>query len=345
MIYIYSMILVTGGTGLAGSHLLYVLLEKGLPVRALHRKESNREEVKKILAYYSDKAEDLFSKIEWAEGDLLDTHSLEEAMNNVSDVYHCAAIVSMDADEGERMIHNNVTGTANMVNAALEKKIRKFCYVSSVAALGIESGKEITEETPWNDQTGFSAYAISKYLSENEVWRASQEGLDVVIVNPTIVIGPGNWNRSSGQIFRAAHKGLRWYSTGSMGYVDVRDVAKAMMRLMESDVVNQKFIVSAENRSFRDFFNLVYASLGKPTPNKRAGKLLLEIGWRADKFRSILTGSQHILTKEVARYATTQLSYSGAKIEKTTGMNFIPIEEAITHAAQHYLSDLNGPKK
>lgn len=345
MIYIYFMIFVTGGTGLVGSHLLYDLVKKGLPVRALRRKKSNIDEVRKVFSYYSENANDLFSKIEWVEGNLLDILSLQEAMPGVTHIYHCGALVSMDSADGEKMIHTNVTGTANVVNVALENKIQKLCYVSSVASLGIENGKDITEETAWNDESNFSAYSISKYLAENEVWRATQEGLNAVIVNPTIIIGPGNWNRSSGPIFKAANSRLRWYSSGGMGYVDVRDVAKAMILLMKSEITNQRLIVSSENLSFRNFFELVYSSQGKPVPNKKAGKVILDIAWRADKLLSGLKGSTHYFTKDVARYASINLSYSAKKIKKMLEMDFIPVSEAVKSASAHFISDHNIKKK
>ena len=306
-------------------------------VRALRRKESNLKEVKWVFSCYSDGYEELFSRIEWVAGDLLDVFSLADALEGVSHIYHCAALVSMDASEGAKMILNNVNGTANLVNLALEKKIRKFCHVSSVAALGIEKGKEITEETAWNDESNGSAYAISKYLAENEVWRASQEGLNVVMVNPTIVLGPGNWNRSSGLIFKAANKGLRWYTSGSMAYVDARDVVKAMMLLMESKITGERVIVSAENMSYKNFLEMVYSALGKAVPNKRTSKLLLALAWRLDGIRSMLTGSAHIFTQEVARYARKELRYSNQKIKRLLQLDFIPIGESIKETSKHYL--------
>jgi dihydroflavonol-4-reductase len=339
------MIFVTGGTGLVGSHLLHDLVKKGLRVKALRRKESSLEEVKKIFSYYSANANELFSLIDWVEGDLLDVLFLSEAMEGITHVYHCGAIVSMDPADGEKMIRTNVTGTANVMNIALEKKVQKMCYVSSVASLGIEHGENITEETAWNDESNFSAYSISKYLSENEVWRASQEGLNVVIVNPTIIIGPGNWNRSSGLVFKTANAGLRWYSSGGMGYVDVRDVVKAMLLLMESETVNQRFIVSSENISFRNFFELVYSSLGKPVPNKKAGKFILELAWRADRFRSRVSGSTHYFTKDVARYASIHLSYSAKKIKNLFEIDFIPVSEAVKSTSKRFISDLDLKKK
>jgi len=345
MIYFYFMIFVTGGTGLVGSHLLFDLVKKGEHVRALYRKDSNVEEVRKIFSYYTDQVDELFSKIEWKEGDLLDVFSLSEAMEGITHVYHCAAIVSLNPKDGDKMIFNNVTGTANMVNAALEKKIQKFCHVSSVAALGIESGKEISEETHWNDKTNFSAYAISKYLSENEVWRASQEGLSVVIVNPSVVIGPGNWKRSSGDIFNVANKGMSWYTSGSIAYVDVRDVSKAMILLMESEIKNERFIVSSKNLPYKKIIELVCAGLGKPLPNKRAGSLMLGFAWRADKIRSVLSGSRSQLTKEIAKYATMNLNYSNKKIKGAILLEFLPVSKSVSDTANHFLTDKKAKQK
>ncbi|MBI4946242.1 MAG: NAD-dependent epimerase/dehydratase family protein [Bacteroidetes bacterium] len=333
------MILVTGGTGLVGSHLLFDLVRKNERVRVLRRKGSNVDEVRKIFSYYTDQPDELFSKIEWKDGDLLDVFSLSEAMEGITRVYHCAAIVSLSPKDGDKMIFNNVTGTANMVNAALQKKIQKLCHISSIAALGIESGKDISEETYWNEKTNFSAYAISKYLSENEVWRASQEGLPVVIVNPSIIIGPGNWKRSSGDIFNVANKGLSWYTSGGIAYVDVRDVAKAMWLLMESEIRNERFIVSSENMQYKNFIGMICAGLGKSIPSKKAGSLMLEFAWRADKMRSRLGGSRHLLTKEIARYATMNLVYSNKKIQEALSFDFIPVAKSVADTSNHFLAD------
>ncbi len=334
-------VFVTGGTGLIGAHLLYDLVSRGVSVRALKRKNSRTDEVKKIFAYYSPASEELFSKIQWAEGDLLDIGSLADAMEGITHIYHCAAKVSLNPSHGKKMIRNNTEGTANMVNLALDKKIQKFCHVSSVAALGVDFEKEITEETSWNDKSNFSAYAISKYLSENEVWRASQEGLNTVIVNPAIVIGPGNWRRSSGDIFITANRGLRWYTAGGIGYVDVRDVVKAMIRLMESSITNEKFILSSQNLKYREFMELVFSSISKPLPNKKAGKFILSLAWRFDKFRSALTGSRHILTKEIATYSQLELRYQNNKVRSSIDMAFIPVSQSIQDTAVHFKTDFN----
>ncbi len=339
MIYIYFMIFVTGGTGLIGAHLLLDLTKKGSRVKALHRKGSNLDEVKKIFSFYTDKSTELFSRIDWIEGDMLDVILLAEAMQGVTEVYHCAALLSMDPADGEKMIHTNVTGTANIVNTALGQKVKKLCYVSSVATLGVEKNNDISEETAWNHESNSSAYTISKFMAENEVWRAAEEGLPVVIVNPSIVIGPGNWNRSSGLIFKASNRGLGWYSSGGMGYVDVRDVVKCMDLLMEKDIMGQRFILSSQNLLFKDFFALVNAALGKPAPNKKAGKLLLELAWRFSRLKSRFTGSAPMITRDIARYATKKLSYSNKKIKKTIEIDFIPVSRSVEDAAKRFISD------
>jgi nucleoside-diphosphate-sugar epimerase len=340
------MILVTGGTGLIGSHLLFDLVKRGERVRSLFRKESNLAEVKKVFSYYCNNAEELFSSIEWKEGDLLDLLSLEEALEGVTHVYHCAGMVSMNSDRHREMFLHNVTGTANMVNTSLTCEVKKFCHVSSVAALGTTTnGSLITEETTWNNHRNSSSYSLSKYLAEREVWRASEEGLKTVVVNPSIVIGPGNWHRSSANIFMIATRGIKWYTTGGIAFVDVRDVVKSMLLLMEKDICNERFIVSSENLLFKTFIRMVNTSVGKPAPNKNAGKLMLELIWRADKIKSIITGSPHIFTKDVAHYAVETLFYSNEKIKRKISIDFLPVSQSVKDTAQQFLKDFPDFKK
>lgn len=331
-----SRILVTGGTGLVGAHLLLDLVRKGYHVRALKRPGSRIEVPRTIFSYYRD--EQLFNNIEWAEGDILDPVSVNDAMQDMEMVLHSAALISMNPSDREEVLRTNVEGTRHVVNAALEKGIRKFGHISSVAALGIPVKRTtILESTPWNGAAEFSAYSHSKYLSENEVWRGIQEGLNAIIVNPSVVIGPGNWLRSSGDIFLGARRGYRWYTEGGIGYVDVRDVAAATLALLESDLVNQAFILSAENHTYRELMDMIYTELSQSLPNKRAGRLILELGWRMDKLKSMLTGRRHVLTREIARYSTMKLDYSHARITEALGFKFRPLRESIRETAQHFL--------
>ncbi|MDO9615746.1 MAG: NAD-dependent epimerase/dehydratase family protein, partial [Bacteroidota bacterium] len=192
------MILVTGGTGLVGAHLLYELTNSGLRVKALRRQQSNTDWVKKIFSYYTDQVETLFSQIEWVEGDILDYFSLEEALKGITSIYHCAAIVSFHGDDNDMMLNNNVKGTGNLIDAAIHNGVSKFCHVSSIAALGkTQDGSQITEDTYWTPSKRKTGYSLSKFFSEMEVWRGIEEGLEAVIVNPSIIIGPGNWDIGS----------------------------------------------------------------------------------------------------------------------------------------------------
>lgn len=333
------MILVTGGTGLLGSHLLYDLVKSGKQVRAIKRSGSDLSATRKVFAYYSNT--DLFSKIEWVDGDVLDVFSLLAAMDDVDHVYHCAAMVSFNEEEHGQMLKVNVEGTSNMVNAALEKKINKFCHVSSIAALGRNlSAKEVTEDTFWKSSPNNSVYSISKYGAEREVWRAVQEGLNVVIVNPSLIIGPGNWTKSSSNMFTTAYKGLKYYTGGITGVVDVRDVSGAMIRLMKSEIKNERFIVSAENAGYKDFFDLAAENFGKKKPFIKVNPFLSRLAWRILSIKSMATGKASIITKETARAAHQKNEFSNQKIKTVLGIDFIPLEQSVKETCKLFLRDL-----
>ena len=241
------MILVTGGTGLVGSHLLLQLVQDNDKIRAIRRSTSSLHHVRYVFSLYNRDAEKLFEKIEWVEADMEDKESLHNAFAGISFVYHCAAAVSFDPGKKYDMIRNNVEGTANLVNACLENEIEKLCYVSSTSSLGsAPEGDLITEDMIWDASRYRTSYSISIFKSEMEVWRGITEGLKAVIVNPSIIIAPGNWERSSSRLFSLVWKGLKYYSEGVTGYVDIRDVITAMIRLMETNVSGERFTVSSE---------------------------------------------------------------------------------------------------
>ncbi len=324
------MILVTGGTGLVGSHLLFELASKGRSIRAIKRAGSNTELLKRLFVWYDEAAgEQLFNRIEWVEGDLLDIVSLQEAMAGVQQIYHCAAMVSFMPEDRQPMMKANVDGTANLVNIALHNDINKFCHCSSVAALGSpDRGNLVDESLVWKTSKTNSWYAISKYGSEREVWRASEEGLPMVIVNPTVVIGPGDPTRSSAQLYQSVKNGMKFYTSGVTGFVDARDVAKIMVLLTESDIVNQRFILNCEDLSYKELFSLFAHYAGAKPPKYKAGRLLSEIAWRLEKTRSFMTGQKPLLSKETARNANIKRSFSNEKIKNALGFTFKPINEA-----------------
>ncbi|MEO6901506.1 MAG: NAD-dependent epimerase/dehydratase family protein [Bacteroidia bacterium] len=337
------MILVTGGTGLVGSHLLYELVKSGKVVRALKRKTSSIENVKKVFSYYTTDAE-LINKIDWVEGDVLDISSLLTAMEAVEIVYHCAAMVSFEKKHLIEMMQVNVEGTANVVNTALEKKIKKMCYVSSIATLQkTNNTKFIAEEFIWKFSPDLSNYAISKYQAEREVWRASEEGLAVIIVNPSVIVGGGNWSSSSANMFSKAFNGLKFYTDGATGFIDVRDVATLMVNLTESTIKNERFILNSENGTYRYFFNLIHDSFEKTRPHIKAGKFLSSVAWRMENISCLITGNSPLITKETARSAHHINYFSNHKILQTfPDYQFIGLRDSINHTCNLFLKEVKA---
>lgn len=333
------MILVTGGTGLVGIHVLYQLVERHQSVRALKRESSRLDVVKQVFNHYSSSGDDLFNRIEWVDGDILDVFTLEEAMEGITHVYHCAAYVSFDKKMAARLDKVNVEGTANVVNACLDEGVQKLCHVSSTAAIGrAKSGEHITEKNAWKNSKANSRYAISKYGAEREVWRGTQEGLDAVIVNPSIILGPSDWNNSSSAMFKTASNGVKFYVSGINAFVDVRDVARAMINLMESDIINERYLVIAENMKYGDLLGKVCESMNKPKPSIHLGAFALELGWRVLRFASWFTGKSPMVTKESARSMRSEYFYSNEKLKEAIDFEFTSIEAACENAGKFYLN-------
>lgn len=334
------MIFITGGTGLIGSHLLLDLTRQNEPVKALKRANSDLGIVEKVFHHYAENADELLSKIEWVDGDILDIYSLLDAMEGVDQVVHSAAYVSLNPAERDKVFKINIEGTANCVNAALEKGIKRFCYVSSISAIGRDKSSDMKdEETKWSDDGVATIYAQSKYLGEREAWRGSVEGLDMVIVNPSTVIGLGDWNRSSIRLIDKVWKGLKFYTPGTNGFVDARDVSKAIIKLLRSDITNQRYIINSENVKFKDLLDWMAEDLGKPKPSIKAGKFLSEIYWRVLWIKGKLTGVEPLVTKDAARTASHTSLYSNAKLKQAIDIEFIPIRQSIKDACHAFLKE------
>ncbi len=296
------MILVTGATGLVGSHLLKQLVANGQKVRALYRSS----------VPVIEGAEG----VDWVRGDILDVISLEEAMVGVKQVYHCAAMVSFHPKKKAILHHTNVEGTANVVNACLNEGIDKLLFVSSVAALGrIREEKPINETMNWSEETSNSEYGKSKYFSEVEVWRGIGEGLNAVIVNPVIILGAGDWTAGSSGLFKSAYDEFPWYTEGTGGFVDVIDVVKAMIMLMDSNISAERFILSAENLSYREVFTQIAKNFGKKPPYIRVTPLLAFIAWRLEAVKAMFTAKDPLLTKETARTAAAKVQFDNQKLK------------------------------
>lgn len=323
------MILVTGGTGFLGSYLLRALVKAGKPVRALYRRQ-----IPELLS-------DVQHQVEWVQGDVLDVGALEDAMQGVEQVYHCAAVVSFHPDKRVHMLKVNVEGTANVVNLALEAGVKKVVHVSSVAALGrAREQAAINENSPWEESTNNSYYAISKHLSEMEIWRGIAEGLNAVIVNPSIILGSGFWHDGSGMLLKNAWKEFPYYTEGINGFVDVKDVVLAMTQLMDSNISSQRFVLSAENWPYRRLFTTMAEALGKKPPHIAAKPWMAEMVWRLAKIKGWLTGKRPLITRETARTAQLKVFYDAARIQEVLpSFRFRPLEDTVKEISAAYLAD------
>jgi dihydroflavonol-4-reductase len=327
------MILVTGGTGLVGSHLLYELTRKGYKVKALLRPGKKPYETRKLFSCFVAENEHLIDQVEWVEGDVLDPFSLHQAMQGIDYVYHCAAMISFNPRELKTMLAVNIEGTANVVNACIENGIKKLCHVSSIASLGqAEKGEMIDENAKWKTSRINSGYAISKYGGEREVWRGIEEGLNTVIVNPSVIIGAGCHHKAINRLFHNIENFLPYYISGINGYVDVRDVVNAMIMLMESSINGERFVLNSENLSLREFFTKAAIILGKPHPRIALnGNILNIVAW-LDEMRGRLTKSTPLLTRENVRASLSKSYYSAEKFSSAFNYVFIPITESLTEA-------------
>lgn len=323
------MVLVTGGTGLVGAHLLIHLLEKGEQVSAIYRNSVQLQKTKALFTLY--KKDNLYSLINWIPGNILDIPSLESAFEGITEVYHCAAMISFDPKDEELVRKTNIEGTANIVNFCLDKNIKKLCHVSSIAALGDlpEHESIITEETEWNPEKPHSDYAISKYGAEMEIWRGLQEGLQVVIVNPGVILGPGFWNQGSGEIFARVKKGMLFYTNGSTGFVAVTDVVSIMYQLMKNPIQGERFTLISQNIVFRDLINSIAMALNVKKPRYHATPLLMAIATKLDWIASNVFGQKRQLSLATARSSHSPDLYANEKIKNVLNYTFKDVHEYI----------------
>jgi nucleoside-diphosphate-sugar epimerase len=333
------MILVTGGTGLVGSHLLYHLLQKNDSVKAIYQHTSDLLAVKNIFGYYTTDVDALFNRIDWVEADLNNIPELEIAFTNISYVYHCAAFISFDPRDYKKMRKINIDGTTNIVNLCVLNAVIKLCFVSSIATLEKDLKKDFIDESEnWDNTKDKSGYAITKYGAENEVWRASQEGVDIVIVNPGVILGSGFWDKGSSALFLKVKNGFPFYTEGITGFVDAIDVVQIMQKLMLSNVKNERFVLVADNISYKDLFFQIADALHVKRPTFRVTKTLSEIIWRLDKIKSVLFRSSPVITKYSSRSSLSKKIYSSEKIKSVLNIDFNKTDKTI----QRVCKDLNS---
>lgn len=328
--------LITGATGLLGTHIALRLLQQGERVRAIRRDGSDLSHIHEIFRYYSPE-KDYFNQIEWVEGDVLDIPSILDAMDGCRMVYHTAAIVSYHKADRKNMYRVNLEGTSNIVNCALEAGVEKLCHVSSVAALGkAKSNGIISEQTEWVDAESNTHYGITKHESEMEVYRGIEEGLNAIIVNPGFIIGPGDFSRSSASLFKKLNEGMTYYPPGGTGFVSAGDCADAIIKLMSKPVESTNYIVVAENLSMKEIFSEVSKSLGKKPPHKEAGKIILELARLAEWLKETITGKKALVTKETIKNASIMACYDNQKLKNTIDFNPEKISASIALTADYF---------
>ena len=332
------MILVTGGTGLVGSHLLVRLTQENEPIRAIYRTPESIEKTKNVFSYYPNISPELFNTIEWVQADITDVPSMIPAFKGVKKVYHCAAIISFDPADYRTMRKVNIHGTAIIANLAIDAKVEKLCFVSSIATIGDDLKREFAnEENDWGGNEKNNGYAITKYGAETEVWRASQEGVDVVIVNPGVILGSGFWDSGSGKMFTQIHKGFQFYSEGVTGFIGVKDVINAMVQLMQSNCKNERFILVSENKSFKEVLFSIAEAFGKKKPTRCVQPWQASLLWRWEWLASKITSRKIRMSKYTAKTLFRKTYYSSEKCKKQLEVTFKSVQEVVKQVSKEYL--------
>lgn len=336
------MVLVTGATGLLGRVIVLELLKKGYEVKASKRPTSDLKEVEQSFSYYVENGQEYFDKILWVDVDFEDQTSIAEVLVGVDEVYHCAAMVSFNPKEGKQTMKTNVTLTENLLYCCDPKTVKKFLYISSIAVLDLFNEKgELDESSDFNSKVDHSWYAISKHAAEMEVWRASAEGLNTVIVNPGIIIGSGNWKGSSGKLFETFEKYAYTFS-GSSSYVDVRDVAQFSIELMEGNYFAERFVLVSGQKKFADFAKMVRDKLKLSAPKVLSDQLLNGVSFL--RHVGFLVPPLKMLSKTNIEAVTSHTVVSSEKVQKLLNKSFIPVEESIAFHLNNYINYKNTAK-
>ena len=334
-------VLITGATGLIGSHLTAHVLLKGESVSAFVRKNSKRENIKEVLSFYTEDYEAYYNNIKFITGDITDYFSVSDALEGIDEVYHCAGMVDFNEKKLKQLLLINETGTSNLINAALDRKGIRVCHISSIATIPNHDKKPIIDEQIfWKSSPKNAAYSISKYNAEREAWRGIAEGLDLFMINPSIVLGAGCWNQSTGKIIEECRKGVKFYTNGITGFVDVRDVAEIMFKLMKSKITAQRFILNGENKSYKSLLFRFHEAFGNNAPSIKAGKFSLSIA----TFLDYLFSKERRLNKQVVESLLSESYFSNEKIKTETGHEFYPIDETINYIVKKYIAFLSNQK-
>lgn len=329
------MIVLTGASGFLGAHILQQLVASGKKVKALKRAQSDLSFVRRVFEKFGQAGD--WQKVEWVDADVLDYFALEDAFVGADTVIHAAAMVSFLEKDRASMYRVNVDGTANVVNACLHQKITDLVFISSIAALGRSDLSEpISEKTPWKNSPDNSWYALSKNAAEREVWRGSEEGLNVLVLNPGVILGYAEWNKSSGKIFTQINKGIPFYTAGSNGFVDVLDVCRALILLLSSNIRNEKFVMVSESVLFKDMMHIVADELKVKAPQKQISPFMLNMTVRLSGLWSKISRKEPVLSKEIAKTAQKNSRYINTKIQESINFKFTPVEQSLRTTATYF---------
>ncbi|MGS0747444.1 NAD-dependent epimerase/dehydratase family protein [Halpernia sp. GG3] len=332
------MILVTGATGILGRVIVLDLLKRGKTVRATKRPSSNLVEVQHSLQFYTENPDEFFNKISWIDIDFEDADSLKLALEGVSEIYHCAAKVSFHPDDNEEMLQCNIKFTENLLYACENSSVKKFLFVSSIAVLdNVNEQGILDEDSNFNPKENHSDYALSKHFAEMEVWRASAEGLNTIIVNPGVIIGSGNWKNSSGKLFKELAENQFSFSGGT-AYIDVRDVAKISIDLMEKNAFGERFIVISETKSYQETANYLRQKLNK-SDVKILPMWVLRIGVVLNFLFGWLIKPLKMVNSVNIKSVSYQSEISNEKIKKDLNIEFVPVFESLDFHFKNYLKD------
>ena len=327
------MILITGATGLLGSHLLIELTQYHSKIRASYRSKLKLDQVEKLFQFYhKSQSKELFGRIEWVECDLLNLSQVDKLFLDVEYVYHCSGKVSFYKSDFNACFRNNRDVTANIVNFCLYSNVKKLCYVSSTAAVGTNPNGLTSESDKWENGKTISGYSISKFSAEKEVWRGIEEGLNAVIINPCVILGPGDWDESSLTIFKTAKRGISFYPSGRNAIVEARDVAKSMRLLMESSIHSERFLCTGVNITFRDLFSNLCLKFGKKAPSISVPRWLTLLVAFISETISRVTGRKSGISIETAYSAYKSIEYDNSKLKKAIEIEFHTLEETIVNA-------------
>jgi nucleoside-diphosphate-sugar epimerase len=325
---------VTGATGLIGSHLVLRLAEEGMPVSALFRNEIGKSEVFNLFQFYGK--ENLFSQVQWVKGDVEDADDMFDLTEGMHTVFHCAAIVSYHRKEATRMLEVNINGTKNVVNACIENEVKHLIHVSSISALGDSKGEVIDEETPRDFNDYHSNYSKGKYLSEQEVWRGIQEGLNATILNPSVIFGPNNCTRSSGTMIARIEKGLPALPAGGSGIVSVLDVVEVMIRAAKQAPTNERYILCAENIRMSELFTKIADALHVKIGKTIAKKWQIKLVFYMEALVEIFTGKRATITREIIRNYDEVKQFDGSKATRAFGFEYRNTFSSIEDTIRYY---------